>query len=218
MRPALLVLALAFVAIAPSARANPVWLGAQLAFPVPAHDVSGNQLGVDAGATLNMAEVGHVGVGLDIVYHYFPAGAGYKAGLDRYLYLRRLVAIEGPNYAFKAIQVTPHFRVTAPLGGHWASWIQIGGGAYFIDRNLGPTDWTGSYFYFTGPGPKKYTLQPGWNAGVGIDARPGSNITVGVDATYHQIPSVTEKGIFDSDAMVPTFNAITAGVHVLYGW
>ena len=218
MRRTVPVLALAFLAIATSARAKTAWLGAQIGFPVPSHDVGGDLLGVDAGATLHWAQTAHVGLGLDVVYHYFPTTKDYKAGVDRYLLLTRLTAIDAPNYAFKAIQLTPHLRLTAPLGASWTTWAQIGAGAYFVDRNLAPTDWTGSFFYYVGPGLKKYTVQPGWNAALGLDAHPSANITLGIDATHHQIASNVEKGIFGSQAQVPMFNALTVGMHVLYGW
>ena len=69
----ILMLTFACLAFAAPAEAGTTWVGAQLHFPVPARDIGDTQLGVDAGVTLTKMKNAYVGVGADLIYHYWPA-------------------------------------------------------------------------------------------------------------------------------------------------
>ena len=197
-----------FLAIARNALAGDFSFGPMVAFPVPGNDVGDSQLGIDAGATVNMMKNQYVGLGLEVVYHYWPTSPEYKTDFDRYLSSNWYQVIDGSTWAFSALQMTGHLKLMAPVLERPRPWVQIGGGLYRIDRNLGEPDWSDSPVIAIGSG-LRYAVVPGWYGSVGFDYPAGSNIAIGLDATYHQIESENKT--------IPTFSAFTLGTHILFG-
>src|SRR5512134_3016610 len=102
----ILMATFACLALAAPAEAATTWIGAQLHVPVPARDIGDTQLGAGAGVTLTRMENAYVGIGVDLIHHYWPASAEYTAAFDRYLRSNRFEALEGSTWAFTALQVT----------------------------------------------------------------------------------------------------------------
>ncbi|MBI5710932.1 MAG: hypothetical protein HZC42_11620 [Candidatus Eisenbacteria bacterium] len=200
----------ACLAIAAGAEAKSTWFGPQLAFPVPARDIGDTQLGIDAGVTLNNMGSSHVGVGVDLVYHYWPASPEYKAAFDRYLRSTRYEAIDGSTWAFSAFQVTAHLKLVAPMIERHGPWLQVGAGMYRLNRNLADPNWDDSVVIVVGRGLSNITVVPGWYASVGFDFRTCSNMVLGLDANYHHLRSENKD--------IPHFSAFTVGTRVLFGW
>lgn len=214
------VLAVACVALAEPAEAGTTWAGAQLHFPVPAHDVGDTQLGVDAGVTLTHMANAHVGVGADLIYHYWPASAGYEGAFDRYLRTQRLEALQGPNWALSAMQITGHVKLVAPIGGRYAPWMQVGVGAYRLNFNLDQQRPPGTFAWVEGPGTGNIKVVVGEYGGIGVDFHNASPITLGVDATFHYVHSgqrSTGAG-WGGTNNLQDFSALTVGAHALFGW
>jgi hypothetical protein len=218
MRLSILTATLACLAMATAAHASRITsIAPQLGFPVPGRDVGSDQLGVSVGVALHDMESPHVGVGLDVVYHYWPASPGYKAAFNRYLSNTYLEELDSPTYAFQAIQVTPHVRVLARSTKTWSPWLQAGAGFYLVRHDLGKPTWTGNVTV-TGPGPDEVTVTPGWNLALGCDSRSGPRASVGLDITMHTLWAESSPGLLGGSAKIPAFVAISAGMHVLYGW
>jgi hypothetical protein len=210
MRLGILALAFACLAIATGAEARSTWIGPQLGFPLPVRDIGDTQLGIDAGVTLNNMESAHVGVGLDFVYHYWPASPDYKAAFDRYLGSARYQVIDGSIWAFSAFQVTAHLKLVPPRLERHGPWVQLGGGMYRLNRNLAKPNWDGSVVIVEGGGPSDIAVLPGWYARVGLDFRIYSKMVLGLDADYHHVGS--------EGSLLPDLTAFTLGTHILFGW
>ena len=216
MRTRTLMLTFACVAFAVPAEARTAWVGAQLHFPVPARDVGDTQLGVDAGVTFTKMNNAHVGVGADLIYHYWPASAGYQAAFDRYLRSTRFEALDGSSWAFTALQVTTHVKLVAPAGRRYTPWLQVGAGAYRLNLNLDERRPEGTYAWVEGPGFSNISVVPGGYGGVGLDFHLSSPVVLGVDATFHHVRSRHKSWSGAND--LPDFSAFTVGTHVLFGW
>ncbi len=209
MRLKILALTAALLALAMGADAKGLWIGPKLAFPVPARDIGDAQLGLDAGVTFDYLQDAYGGVGVDLIYHYWPASPSYKAAFDNYLASTRSEVIDGSTWAFSALQATVHAKLVAPIVGQHRPWVQIGIGAYRIDRNL-TENWVGSTFIIVPGNHSNISTVPGWYGSVGFDVRTGPNTLVGLGAEYHHLWLGTEEG--------PEFSAITVGTHLLFGW
>jgi opacity protein-like surface antigen len=208
MRLGILAWVFAALAIAPGAEARSVWIGPLISFPVPAGDVGSDQLGIGAGVTLNSMDTRYAGVGLDFVYHYWPASPEFKAAFDRYLRNWRFETIDDSTWAFSAFQMTAHARLAVPIGERHSPWIQVGGGVYRVNRNLAEPNWSGSPVTVTGA--DLITFVPGWYLSIGFDFRTNSRMVMGLNANYHRLGSENEN--------VPGFTALTVGTHILFGW
>jgi hypothetical protein len=184
------------------------WVGVRLAVPVQSRDV-GDQLGMDAGVTLDDIH-GSSGVGLDLIYHYWPASPSYQAAYDRYLRNYWSQTIDSPNWAFTSFQITPHVKVIAPIAARHRPWIRAGVGLYRLNRNLSSPNWAGSPMRILGKGRSNITVVPGWTGGVGFDLRVGPRSVVGIDVSYDHLLKENER--------VPEFSAYTVGTHFLFGW
>jgi opacity protein-like surface antigen len=207
----MLAIVLACLTIATGAEAGSTWFGPQLAFPVPARDIGNDQLGIDAGVVLNHTESSYISVGLDFVYHYWPASPDYKAAFDRYLRNTRYQVIDGSTWALSAFQGTAHVKLVAPLSERFSPWVQAGAGMYRLNRNLAGPNWDGSPVIVRGLGLGDILLEPGWCGSVGVDFQTRSDLTLGLDATYHHLWSDDSKELRD-------FSALTVGTHILFGW
>ena len=214
-----LVLTVACIALAAPAQAGATWVGAQLHFPVPAHDVGDTQLGVDAGVTITTMTSAYVGIGADMIYHYWPASTGYEAAFDRYLRTERMEALAGPDWALSAFQITGHVKLVAPAGERYAPWMQVGAGIYRLNLNLDQRRPDGTYAWVEGPGSGNIKVVPGVYGGVGLDFHLSSPVVLGVDATYHYVRS-HERSTWGWDGIndFPDFSALTVGMHALFGW
>ena len=206
----ILSLTLVCLAIACSAKAKNVWFGPQLSFPVPAGDIGDAPLGIDAGVTLNNMKSSHGGVGVDLIFHYWPASPEYKAAFDRYLRDTRFQVIDDSIWAFSAIQFTAHVKLVAPMSDRRGAWVQIGAGVYRLNRNLADPNWDNSVVRLLGPPPSNIALVPGWYTSVGFDFQTGSNTALGLEADYHRLTSEHTR--------IPGFSAFTVGTHILFGW
>ena len=212
------ILALAFgcLAIVTSAEAQETWFGPAIAFPTPAQDVGDDQLGIDLGLTLQRKPSSHVGVGFDLVYHYWPATPEYTAAYDRYL-RSWFQTIDSSTWGFSAIQGTAHLKLIGPsLEGH-APWIQLGAGLYRVNRNLAEPNWEGSTVRILGPGPKRIVILPGWYGSFGVDFRVSSRVILGLNATYQNLWKQGEPTVWGDRMEIPGFSAFTLGTHALFG-
>jgi hypothetical protein len=212
----ILMLTFACLAFAPPAEAGATWAGVELHFPVPARDIGDSQLGVGTGVTFTKMTNAHVGLGADLIYHYWPASAGYEAAFDRYLRSTRFEALDGSTWAFTAFQVTGHVKFVAPAGQRFAPCIQIGAGAYRLNRNLDEQRPEGTFAWVTGPGFGNIKIVPGWYGGVGLDLHASSQVVLGLDATFQHLWSSEQSWSGVND--LPDFSAVTVGMHVLFGW
>jgi hypothetical protein len=218
MRPGILAWTVAALALAASAEAQDVWVGPQLGFPVPARDVGDQQLGVGAGVTFTVMNNSHVGYGVDLLYHYWPASPGYKAAFDRYLRRTRFETIDSETWALSAFQATVHVKLVAPRRGRISPWAQVGGGLYFLDRHLEMASREGVYAWVEGTDDVGTGVVPGWYTSVGFDYRACSGVAVGLDVGYHDVFSEYEGHSWSVDKHIPGFSAFTLGTHVLFGW
>lgn len=219
MRLRILALTAALLALAMDADAKGLWIGPQLAFPVPAGDVGDAQLGLDAGVTLDYLKDSHGGVGVDLIYHYWPASPSYKAKFDDYLASTRFQVIDGSTWAFSALQATVHVKFVASIDGRHRPWVQIGGGAYRIDRNLTEPNWAGSTVIVVGGNQSNVTTVPGWYGSIGFDVRIAPKTLVGIGAEYHHVLSDAQYRRLSLDTQGALgFSAITVGTHLLFGW
>ena len=209
MRLGVLAVACACLAIAVRAEAKDTWFGAQVAFPTPAGDIGDSQLGIDVGVTLDHLNSPYAGVGLDVIYHYWPASAEYQAAFDRYLRKWRVQSIDSPTWAFSALQFTAHVKLVAPMAERHGPWFQLGGGVYRLNRNIAEPNWDNAFVIYVGRAGNIAHV-PGWYASAGYDFPTRTNMVVGIDASFHRL-SPEEKD-------VPEFSAFTIGTHVLFGW
>jgi hypothetical protein len=212
----ILMLTVACLAFAVHAQAGTTWVGAQLHFPVPARDVGDTQLGADAGVTLTEMKNANVGVGADLIYHYWPASAGYRGAFDRYLRSTRFEALDGSTWAFTALQVTGHVKFVAPAGQRYAPWAQVGAGAYRLNRNLDEQRPEGTYSWVEGSRLGNISVVPGGYGGIGLDVRVSSAVVLGLDATFHYVRSRDKSWSGVND--LPDFSAFTVGTRVLFAW
>jgi hypothetical protein len=207
---------LACLAFAAPSMAGTTWVGAQLHFPVPARDIGDSQLGMGAGVTLTQMKHANVGVGADLIYHYWPASAGYTAALDRHLRSTRFQTLEGSTWAFMTLQVTGHVKLVAPAGRRYAPWLQVGAGAYRLDLNLDEQRPADTYAWVVGPGLGNISVVPGGYGGAGLDVHVSPAVVLGLDATYHYVRARDKSWSGVND--LPDFSAFTIGAHVRFGW
>ena len=203
------IVAVAALLLASNAGAAPTWVGPQFAFPLVAHDVGSDHLGVDAGATLDAMPSSYFGVGADVAFHYWPASRAYKDAFDHYLRTTWYQALDSPTWAFTALQVTPHVKLVAPFARGPRPWVRLGLGVYGVDRNLGDPNWDQSYRRLVEPRWTNYGAAFGWNAAVGFDVRVRPGSVIGLEVTYHHLAAERDK--------VPDFSALSLGTHVLFG-
>ena len=210
MRLKILALTLTCIVLATGTEAKSTWIGPKLAFPVPARDIGDAQLGIDAGVTINDMKSPRVGVGLDLIYHYWPASPAYKAAFDRYLRNLRYQVIDSETWAFSALQATAHLKLVAPIIDQHGPWVEVGAGMYFVDRNIAEPNWDGSPVSVVSRGGSGITPVPGWYGSVGFDFHASSGVALGLNANYHHVWSEYKE--------VPNFSALTLGTHILFGW
>jgi len=218
MRLGIVALTCAGLAMAAGAAAQDVWIGPQLAFPVPARDVGDSQPGIGTGVTVTVMNNAHIGYGVDLLYHHWPASPAYKAAFDDYLRSTRFEVIDSETWAFSTFQATVHMKLVAPLRRRLAPWVQLGGGLYFLARHLEKASREGGYAWVEGTDDINTGVVPGWYASVGFDYRACSNVAIGLDASYHDVWSSHEGPTWSVDRHIPGFSAITVGTHVLFGW
>ncbi len=214
-----IMLTVASLAFAAPAGAEPIWVGAQLHFPVPAGDIGDTQLGADTGVTLTAMKNSYVGVGVDLIYHYWPASSGYEAAFDRWLRTERMEALEGSDWALSAFQITGHVKLVAPAVRLCTPWMQVGAGAYRLNLNLDERRPQGTYAWVEGPRSGNVRFVPGGYGGIGLDFHLSSPVVLGVDATFHYVRS-RQKATWGWDGIndFQDFSAFTIGTHVLFGW
>ncbi len=212
------MLALACLGFAAPSDAGSTRLGAQLHFPMPTCDIGDTQLGVDAGVTLTHMENSQVGVGLDLIHHYWPASSSYEAAFDRYLRTSRMEALVGSGWALSALQMTAHVKLVAPTGERYSPWVKVGAGVYRLDLNLDPRRPEGTYAWLEGPGLGNIRAVAGGYGQVGLDFHASSPVVLGVDATLHYVQSGKRSTFgFDGKNDMQDFTAFTVGMHALFG-
>jgi hypothetical protein len=209
---------LASLVLALPATAGSTQLAAQLRFPVPAYDIGDSQLGVDAGVSVTHMENPHFGVGLDVMYHHWPASSAYTAAFDRYLRTTRMEALVDPGWALSAFQFTGHVKVVAPPRGGCSPWLKLGAGAYRLDLNLDPRRPDGTYSWIEGPETGNVRLVAGGYGELGVDFLTSSAVVLGVDATFHYVWSGKRStwgfgGLNDFQ----DFSALSVGGHMMFG-
>ena len=193
----ILALALALLAITTGAQARTTWFGPQLALPLQARDIGDSQVGISVGLTATDMHRPHVGSGLDLAWHYWPASPGYKAAYDRVLRNRFFRVIDGSEWAMSAVQASGHVKVVAPIGDRYTPWLKAGFGVYRVDSRA------------TGLPGTRITFAPGWYGSTGFDFATGAGTAFGLDASFHQV--------WMDDFYGRDFTAFTAGTHVLFG-
>jgi opacity protein-like surface antigen len=217
MRLRILLLTLASLAFSTPSRAETgtTLLGAEFQFPIPSE--ANTQLGAGAGVTFTHMLNAHVGFGLDLMDHYWPASPANEAAFNSYLRTERMESLQGSNWALSALQMTVHVRLAAPIGERYVPWMQVGAGYYRLNLNLDEQRPAGTYSWVEGT--SNVLVPPGWYGGAGLDFRVSSPVVLGVDATYHYVWSYEKSdwgftGIND----FPDFHAFTVGMHVLFRW
>jgi len=215
------LLVIACLALATPAHAGTKWVGAQLHFPVPGRDISDRELGVDAGVTFTMMHNAYVGLGADVIHHYWPASAGYEAAFDRYLRSTTFETLGGSHLAPTALQMTGHVKFFPLPGQRYAPWMQVGLGAYRLNRHLESQRPEGTYAWVLGAGVSSINVVPGGHVGVGLDFHVASPVALGVDATFHYLYARDKSRhlvspFFNDD--LPDFSAFTIGTRVLFAW
>ena len=190
---------LAFLFLSATASAQGIEIGPQFAIPLPASDVGGKELGFSAGVTATDRQNRPVQVGVDVVYHYWPAAPEFKTGFDEVLKRRFYLAINEPTWAFVAIQTTFNLKVDVPLGERFASWLKFGAGVYTIDRNIEGL-WSDGI---------NVSSESGFYGSLGMDYKESAGRKIGLDATYHHLKTARPLG---SD-----FTAFEIGAHMLFG-
>lgn len=188
--------------------ASETWIGARLGAPVPGDDVGDRPIGGNAGLTLETTDGRYVGVGMDIVFHSFPASSEYRAAVDRWLRAWRYQQIDSPDWAFEAVQFTAFVKLRAPVLGRHGPWVKAGTGFYRVDENLADPSWVGSVARWAGRAEP--LLVEGWNAGGGLELRAGSNARLALGVQYHEIQRVYRG--------VPEFTVLTIGLDVMVKW
>ncbi len=220
-RIAPLLLTIACLALARPAAAEIFWVGAQMHFPVPARDIGDTQLGADAGVTFTLMPNRYIGFGADVIHHYWPASAGFKADFDRYLSNTRLEALQGPDWAMTADQFTAHVRLAAPAIGPFTSWVQVGAGFYRLNLNLDERRTDDTFAWVEGPDLYNVYDVGGGYGSVGLDFKLSRRAVLGVDATLHRVQTHHEADrifIWQEVGDLPDFHAFTIGTHVMFGW
>lgn len=218
MRLGIPALTCAGLVMAASAGAEALWIGPQLGFPVPARDVGGHELGIGTGVTVTVMNSPHVGYGVDLLYHYWPASAGYKAAFDDHLRRTRFETIDSETWAFSAFQATVHMKLIVPLSRRFSPWVRIGGGLYRLDRHLEKASREGVYAWVEGADDINTGVVPGWYTSAGFDYRACSDVAIGLDVSYHDVFSQYEGPSWSVDKHIPGFSVFTVGTHVLFGW
>jgi hypothetical protein len=196
--------------VAERAAADAVWLVPEVGLPIPARDAGSNPRGIDAGLSLETMNSEHVGYGLAVAYHFWPAAPRYKAAFDRYLDLSRFQVINGATWAFKATQVGAYLKLAEPLPKRQRAWIRLGGAVYFIDRNIGKPNYDDAgigLILVSYAGDR--VLVGGWNAGIGWDALSRPHVILGVDTQFHQVGS--------ESPMLAEYSVYTVGIHLGFG-
>ena len=214
----ILMLAIGCIVLASPAEGGTMWIGAQMHFPVPARDIGSAQLGASAGVNVTYMGNAYIGVGADLVYHYWPASPGYVAAFDRYLRTERMEALLGSDWALSAQQLTGHVRLAMPAAGRCMPWMQIGAGLYRLNYNLDERWPAGTYAQVLGPTLSKSRNVSGGYGAVGLDVHTSPRMVLGVDAAFHYVASYQKStwgwtGITD----LQDFAALTAGVHAKFG-
>jgi hypothetical protein len=209
------MLTLACLVVAVSAEATTL-VGVQWNVPVPARDIGDRQLGVDAGVTLTQMKNAYVGVGADLIDHYWPASSAYAATFDRYLRTERMEALEGSDWAMSAFQITTHLKLVAPVWERCEPWMRIGAGVYRLNLNLDERRPEGTFAWVEGLSNIR-TVGGGYGA-IGFDVRVSSPLVLGADAAFHYLRTREKStwgwgGITD----LPDFTAVTVGVHAAFG-
>jgi hypothetical protein len=217
MKLRILAFTVACVAIVTSADAEGIWFGPQIAWPLPGSDVGDNQLGMDAGVTIYSMKKSSIGIGADVIWHYWPASPGYKADIDRYLSQTRYQVIDGSSWAFSALQMTGHVRLAVPMMVRHEAWMKVGAGVYRVNHHLEPPNWEGSPVRVINLSTDEIVWVPGGYGTIGIDVRTSSSTVFGVDASYHHLTRQSEPALLGGRAKLPSFSTFTMGLHVLFG-
>jgi opacity protein-like surface antigen len=218
MRLGILAVTCACLVVAAAAEAQDVWIGPQLGFPVPGHDVGDHELGIATGVSFTIMNNPYVGYGVDVLYHYWPASPGYKAAFDDYLRRTRFEMIDSETWAISAFQYTAHVKLAAPLNRSLSPWVQIGAGLYEVDRRLEDASHEGVYVWVRGTNLLNTWTAPGCYGSVGFDFRAAPRIVLGLDASYHHVWSENDSPGWAEDVHAPDFSLFTVGTHVQYGW
>lgn len=219
LRPAVLGLVIASLAVSTAALAagERTRLVAHLDFPVPARDVGSTQLGVGAGLSITQMDDSHVGMGLDLVHHYWPASGAYTDAFDRYLRRTHLTSLEGSTWALSAFQVTAHLKVEAPTNEAGKPWAKLGGGVYRLNLNLDEQrQEPGTYAWVLSPRTNTITAAPGMYGSLGFDFQTGARVALGLDATLHYVWVGSELPSYHSKDL-PDFVAFTLGLNLQFG-
>lgn len=194
-----MVAALPFVlvlAVATPARAEMrIEYGPVLAFPLPSDDIASTQLGVGAGGTITLMDKTNAGIGLDVVYHYWPVSADFKNAMDAGLIFLK---IDSDTWALSALQATMQVKFLLPRFAGVVPWCRLGAGYYRVDPNL---EFQGTRLHPID--------EPGFNVGTGFDRAAGPGMRIGLDATYHHL--------WTSDDFPSDIRVFSVGMHVLFG-
>lgn len=209
-----LLLAIACLVLAADARAQSSWWGGRVEIPMAGDDVGEDELGFSVGLTRLRMHNDHVGVGLDLRFHEWPASDGYRAELDRYL-RRWYQSLDSPTWTFHTYEVSGHVKFAAPAVVRMAPWIQAGAGVGLVDRRIGAPTWETFGIRVIDSQPARLTALPVWNAGAGLDLHASPTSTVSVCATWRGIVNEGFLGTSVRQAQMPAFTGFTLGVQLL---
>ena len=214
----LLIASALVLAAATSADARATRAVVQFGFPLAARDAGNSRLGVDAGASIETMPAAYYGFGLDLIYHYWPTSPDYRAAFDRYLSSTRFQVLDSSDWAFGALQVTPHLRLLAPEYARIRPWIELGGGLYWVDRNISDPNWDGAVISVRGVDWHDTVMLPGWTSSAGFDVRIGARTALGTDATFHEVGRQNATGAWGDPVSLRPFRVWTVGTHVIFEW
>jgi opacity protein-like surface antigen len=211
MRPGVLALTLAGVAVAAVAHAGGVDFGPRFAISVPTGDAGISMSpGLNAGVTATFMGDGLTGFSMDVAYHRWPGSSSANAAIDDLFSRLGGSTITGSKLTFSAIQFTGQLRVAPRVSGAVAPWIQVGAGIYRTNAHLDlPWDqlraagWT---VVESGNGDS-ISHEFGYLGTLGIDFKVSANMKFGLDASYHH---VLWGGELD-----PDLNVFTVGARLL---
>ena len=209
MRSMIVAVAIASLAIAARAEARGFQLGPKFAISAPTGDFGDALIpGIDAGITVDFMEKPTAGVGVDLCYHRWSASQDANASVDAFLSSLSGTTITGSKGTVTAVQTTLHVKLMPPVSGPIVPWVQVGMGAYRVNRilelpeaQLRAAGWEVQY-----RAGDDVTYELGYVGDIGFDT--DTRMRFGLDASYHFLPEQTLR---------TNVTAFTIGVHMLFG-
>jgi opacity protein-like surface antigen len=194
---ALAVAAVIALGAAGAANAGTFWVGPNGGLSIPSGDFGdAAKLGYNGGLSGTYMIDPMWGVGADFGYHAWDAKDEVNEGVDF------LLGTTGSEVKFSAMQYTAHVMWVAPGESSVKPWGKLGVGSYSVktavETPLGDADDSES--------------KVGFNIGGGAMFKAGTNMGIGLGATYHMINTK------DEDTGATNTNLITTNVALLWSF